>query len=55
MLKESIKEENCTDKGNDYYSSLTLKDFEELMKEVGMYFFKVEELEFTYPEASIPC
>jgi len=34
---------------------LKLKHFEDVMKEVGLFFFKVDELEFTYPEDSMPC
>ena len=55
IVRESVKSETCSMKGNDGYTSLKLKNFEELMKEVGLFHFKVGELEFKYPKASMPC
>ena len=37
LLKESVKADTCKEEGDDHYTSLTLQNFEELMKEVGMF------------------
>lgn len=37
------------------FTALKLKHFEDVMKEVGLFFFKVDELEYTYPDDSMPC
>ena len=55
MLRESVKAENNSERGNNFYTALKLKHFEDVMKEVGLFFFKVDELEYTYPDESMPC
>ena len=55
MLRESVKAENCSQRGNNFYPALKLTHFENVMKEVGLFFFKVGELEYTYPDESMPC
>ena len=45
MLRESVKAENNSLRGTNFYTSLKLKHFEDVMKEVGLFFFKVDELE----------
>ena len=55
MLRESVKAENNSLRGTNFYTSLKLKHFEDVMKEVGLFFFKVDELEYTYPDDSMPC
>ena len=55
LLRDSIKDLYYTGEGNDGYTPFTLEEFEEVTEEAGLYHLKVNELEYTYPDAEQPC
>ena len=55
LLKESTKREKNDIKGNDYYTGLTIEEFEQLFNDSGFISVKAGELEYQYGDKSEPC